>query len=118
VFALEALIPIVPVPVIVPPVIGEVVAIDVTVPVVEDVPAPIAVLKVAASKEETVLSALNLGNVIAEGLVRVNKLLPTVVAPNEVLPVAATRLVAPPSHCNLCVKALSQFVWLEVVGIE
>ena len=87
-----------PVPVIVPPVIGEVVAIDVTVPEVDDVPAPIAVLKVAASKAETVLSALNRGKVIADGLVSVNRLPPTVVAPSEVLPVAATRFVAPPSH--------------------
>ena len=92
--------PIVPVPVIVPPVIGEVVAIDVTVPVVDDVPAPIAVLKLAAFKVETVLSALNLGNVIADGLVSVNIFSPTVVAPNEVLPVEAVNPVEPASHCK------------------
>ena len=44
----------------------------VTVPFELLVPAPIAVLKVAASKALTVLSALNLGNVIADGLVKVN----------------------------------------------
>jgi len=78
-------------------------ATEVTVPEVEDVPAPIAVLKVAASKAETVLSALNLGNVTAEGFTRVKILLPIVVAPKEVLPVDATKFVFPPSHCNLCV---------------
>ena len=39
----------------------------VTVPVVDDVPAPIAVRNVAASSIETVLSALTRGKVIAEG---------------------------------------------------
>lgn len=109
-FADDALIPIVPDPVIVPPVIGEVVTIEVTVPVVDEVPAPMAVLKVAASSAEIVLSAFSLGNVIADGLIRVNRFPPTVVAPKEVLAVAATRLVLPPSHCNLWVYAESQFV--------
>lgn len=71
---------------------------SVTVPEVEEVPAPIAVLKVAASRAETELSALNLGKVTAEGFARVNKLEPTVVAPRDDLPVAATNPVAPPSH--------------------
>lgn len=57
---------------------------EVTVPVVELVPAPIALRKVAASRAETVLSALNRGNVIALGLTSVNTLAPTVVAPKLV----------------------------------
>jgi hypothetical protein len=80
-----------------------------------DVPAPIAVLNVVASKVDTLLSAFNLGNVIAEGLVRVNKLPPTVVAPRDVLPVEAVRPVAPPSHLNLSVYAVSQLVLLSVI---
>ena len=78
--------------------VGVVIATDVTVPVVELVPAPIAVRNVAASKADTVLSALNRGNVIALGLVSVNMFWPTVVPPNDVRPVAATKLVEPPSH--------------------
>jgi hypothetical protein len=66
---------------------------DVTVPVVELVPAPIAVRNDAASKEETVLSALNRGNVTALGLVIVKRLLPSVVAPRFVR--AAVFVVAP-----------------------
>lgn len=73
--------------------VGTVAATLVTVPVVELVPAPIAERKVAASKALTVLSALNLGNVIADGLVTVNKLLPRVVAPKFVL---ATEFVVAP----------------------
>ena len=72
-------------------------ATDVTVP--EPVPAPIAVRNVVASKADTLLSALMRGNVMAEGLVSVKKLLPTVVPPSDVRPVAATKLVDPPSHC-------------------
>ena len=94
---------------------GLVAVTPVTVP--EPVPAPIAVLNVAASKAETVLSAFILGNVIAVGFVSVKKLPPTVVAPNDVRPVAATNPVAPPSHLRRSVKAVSQFVWLAVVGI-
>ena len=104
--------------VIVPPVKYEPPATLVTVPVVELVPAPIAVLKVAASSALTVLSALNLGNVIADGFVKVNIFPPTVVAPNDVLPVAAVNPVAPPSHLFLSVYAVSQFVCEVVVGIE
>ena len=66
---------------------------DVTVPVAELVPAPIAVRKVAASKALTVLSALNLGKVIAEGFAIENKLLPKVVAPKLVRCVAALSVV-------------------------
>ena len=66
----------------------------VTVPL--PVPAPIAVLNVAASKALTVLSALNLGNVTADGFVKVNKLLPTVVAPKLVLALGAVVAPVPP----------------------
>lgn len=69
---------------------------DVTVPVVELVPAPMAVRKDAASKDETVLFALNLGNVIAEGFVIVKRLEPRVVAPRFVLAVAAVVAPVPP----------------------
>ena len=44
----------------------------VTVPFPFPVPAPIAVLKSLADRALTVLSALNLGNVIADGLAKVN----------------------------------------------
>jgi hypothetical protein len=54
---------------------------EVTVPLVLDVPAPIAVLKADADKAVTVLFALNCGKVIASGLESVNKLFPMVVAP-------------------------------------
>ena len=66
---------------------------EVTVPVVELVPAPIALRNVAASRADTVLSALKRGNVIADGLTRVNTLAPTVVAPSDVR--AADGVVAP-----------------------
>ncbi|MCB9817363.1 hypothetical protein H6795_02355 [Candidatus Nomurabacteria bacterium] len=68
----------------------------VTVPVVLLVPAPIAVLKLAASRAETVLSALTLRNVMALGLVRVNRLPPTVVAPRLVRAPAAVDEPVPP----------------------
>lgn len=51
----------------------------VTVPAVEEVPAPIAVLKAEALNASIVLSAFILRKVIAEGLVKVRKLPPTVV---------------------------------------
>ena len=76
---------------------GTVASTEVTDPL--PVPAPIAVRKAAALKALIVLSALNWGNVTALGLVSVNMLLPIVVAPKDVRPVAATKLVAPPSHC-------------------
>ncbi len=60
---------------------------------------PVPVVAVAV----TLLSALIRGMRIAEGLVSVNSADPTVVAPNDVLPVAATNPVAPPSHLNLSV---------------
>ena len=50
---------------------GAVPVTDVTVPVVELVPAPIAVRKVAASRVETVLSTFILGKVIAVGFASV-----------------------------------------------
>ena len=68
----------------------------VTVPFPLPVPAPIAVLKLAASKALTVLSALNLGKVMAEGLVIVNKLEPKVFAPKAVLAAEADVAPVPP----------------------
>ena len=91
---------------------------EVTVPAVDDVPAPMAVRKVAASRVDTLLSALIRIKVIADGFVSVNTLDPTVVAPKEVLPVAASSPVEPPSHFRRSVNALSQLVWEAVVGIE
>lgn len=79
--------------------VGTLIPTLVTVPVVEEVPAPIAVRKVDASSVDTVLSALIRGKVTALGLVRVKKLAPAVVAPRLVRPVLAERLVLPPSHC-------------------
>ena len=67
-------------------------ATEVTVPA----PTPIAVLNVAASSAETVLSALILGKVIADGLVSVKKLEPTVVAPSEVLAPDTVVAAVPP----------------------
>jgi hypothetical protein len=99
----------VPVVVMVPPVIAPEVAIEVTVPVVLEVPAPIAVRNDAASKDETVLSALNLGKVTALGLEMVNRLAPRVVAPRLARPVDAVRPVEPPSHFSRSVYAESQF---------
>lgn len=64
-------------------------ATEVTVPV----PAPIAVRKLVASKALTVLSPLNRGKVTALGSVRVNKLLPRVLAPKLVR--ASASVVAP-----------------------
>lgn len=71
-------------------------ATDVTVPVVLDVPAPMAVRNVAASKEETVLSALKRGKAIAATLATVNKLPPRVVAPKFVRAAAAVVAPVPP----------------------
>ena len=59
-------------------------------------PAPIAVLKVAASIVVMLLSALICMYVTALGLVSVNRLLPTVVAPKAVLAVAADVAPVPP----------------------
>ena len=68
----------------------------VTVPVVELVPAPIAVLKSDAERDETVLSELKRGKVIALGLAMVNTLAPSVVAPRAVRAVAAVLDPVPP----------------------
>ena len=65
---------------------------EVTVPA----PAPIAVLNEDASNAYTVLSALTLKNVIADGFVRVNRLAPAVVAPKLVLAPAAVVDPVPP----------------------
>jgi hypothetical protein len=80
------------------------------------VPAPIALRKLAAVKAETVLSTLNLGKVIAEGLVKVNIDCPMVVPPRLVRPVDATKPVLPPSHFSLSVNAVFQL--LELLGID
>jgi hypothetical protein len=68
----------------------------VTVPVVLDVPAPMAVRKSDAFKDEIVLSALNLGKAIAATLVMVNKLPPRVVAPKLVRAAEAEVAPVPP----------------------
>ena len=68
----------------------------VTVPVVLDVPAPMAVRNEAASKDEIVLSALNLGNAIAATFVSVNRFPPMVVAPKLVRAAAAVVAPVPP----------------------
>ena len=60
------------------------------------VPAPMAARKDAASREETVLSALKRGNVTALGLVIVKRLPPNVVAPKLVRAVAAVDAAEPP----------------------
>ena len=56
-------------------------------------PAPMAVRKSAAFKEDTVLSALNRGNAIADTFVNVKRFAPRVVAPRFVR--AAVSVVAP-----------------------
>lgn len=76
-----------------------------------------AVLKFTSLKADTVLSALTRRKVMALGLVRVNRLLPTVVPPRLVRPVAGTRFVALPSHCRRSVYAVFQFVELFVIGV-
>jgi hypothetical protein len=69
---------------------------DVTVPVVELVPAPMAVRKDAASKEEMVLSALKRGKAIAATFASVKRFPPSVVAPRFVLAAAAVVAPVPP----------------------
>ena len=59
-------------------------------------PAPMAVRKSAALKDETVLSALNRGNVTALGLLMMNRFAPSVVAPKFVRAVAAVVAAEPP----------------------
>ena len=68
----------------------------VTVPVVLDVPAPMAVRNEAASSDDTVLSALNLGNAIAATFASVYRFPPRVVAPRFVLAAAAVVAPVPP----------------------
>lgn len=80
-------------PVTVKPV-GTEAATDVTDP--PPVPAPIAVLKVAASRAETVLSAFTLRNVIALGFVKVKRFEPAVVPPRLVRAAAAVVAPVPP----------------------
>jgi hypothetical protein len=107
----------VPEPVIGEPVternVGTDIATEVTVPVVELVPAPIAVRKSVAFRAETVLSALNLGNVIALGLVSVKTLPPTVVAPRAVRAKAAVLDPVPPcAMLSAVVNPLSEVISL------
>ena len=64
---------------------------------------PRAVCILARLNAETELSALSLRYVIALGLIKVNKLIPTVVPPRLNRPVEAVNPVAPPSHFNLSV---------------
>lgn len=59
-------------------------------------PAPMAARKSAAFREETVLSALNRGNVTALGLVMMNRFAPSVVAPKLVRAAAAVVAAEPP----------------------
>ena len=59
-------------------------------------PAPIAVLNDVASKAVTVLSALYLGNDIADGLVMVKMFWPSVEPPNAVLAKGAVVAPVPP----------------------
>ena len=73
---------------------GAVPVTAVTVP--DPVPAPIAVRNVAASKAETVLSALIRMNLIALGLGRVKRFEPSVVAPSAVRAAAAVVDPVPP----------------------
>lgn len=68
----------------------------VTVPVVLDVPAPMAVRNDAASNDDTVLSALNRGNAIAATFASVYRFPPRVVAPRFVRAVAAVVAPVPP----------------------
>lgn len=71
---------------------------EVTVPDVLDVPAPMAVRKSEALSALTVLSALSRRKANEDGLGKVNKLLPIVVAPRLARPVAAIKPLLPPSH--------------------
>ena len=89
----------------------------VTVPVVLEVPAPMAVLKSEADKAVTVLFALNRGKVIAPGSVSVNKLFPMVVAPKLVLAPAAVVEPVPPfatSMVPVTFDAVPVVFWFNV----
>jgi hypothetical protein len=68
----------------------------VTVPLVLEVPAPMAVRKSDADKASIVLFAFILGKVIADGFVNVKKLPPTVVPPRFVIAPAAVVAPVPP----------------------
>ena len=91
---------------------------DVTVPVVLDVPAPIAVRKSAAFRDETVLSALKRGNVTALGFVIVNRFAPSVVAPSAVRAAAAVVEPVPPlaiATVPVTFAAVPVVFWLPAV---
>jgi hypothetical protein len=82
------------------------VATEVTEPA--PLPAPIAVLKVAASIVVTVLSALICMNVTALGFASVNKLAPTVVAPKPVLAVEVDVPPVPPEATGSAVPSAKE----------
>ena len=91
---------------------------EVTVPVVLDVPAPMAVRKSAAFRDETVLSALKRGNVIALGFVTVNRFEPSVVAPSAVRAAAAVVEPVPPfamATVPVTLAAVPVVFWLPAV---
>ena len=85
---------VVTVPVKVMPLTVPVPPTDVTEP--EPPPAPIAARNDAASRDETVLSALNCGNVTADGFGTVKRLEPSVVAPRPVRAFGASVAPVPP----------------------
>jgi hypothetical protein len=74
------------------------------------VPAPMADRKSAALRDETVLSALNRGNVTALGFVAVNRLLPSVVAPRLVRAAAAVFDPVPPCATERAVVSPERLV--------
>ena len=79
---------------------------DVTVPT--PVPTPIAVRKSAAVSEDTVLSALKRGKVIAPGLAMVKRLPPSVVAPRAVRAPEAVVEPVPPEAIGSAVPSVSE----------
>lgn len=83
-------------------------------PVTSPVPAPIAVRKPAASKADTVLSALNRGKVIELGFARVKRLPPSVVAPKLLR--AEEAVVAPVPPLARARVPASVIVPVEVIG--
>ena len=94
------------------PVVPPVALTEVTVPVVELVPAPMAVRKVAASSALTVLSALMRGKVIALGFANVKKLAPTVVAPRPVRAALCVVPPVPPERTGSALPSVSDVRWV------
>ena len=82
------------------------------------VPAPMAVRNEVSLKEETVLSALNRGNVTALGLVIVKRLPPSVVAPRPVRAPGAVVAPVPPfamATVPVTLAAVPDVFWLPEV---